>query len=76
MVKYYYNADGKAEKKLWTNLFGFKVGTSRDCRIVINEAKRHGISYEELYEYKRRIRIWEYHHYLLITDLKIQILLI
>lgn len=28
-------------------------GTSRDCMIFVNEAKRQGVSYEELCEYKR-----------------------
>jgi hypothetical protein len=28
-------------------------GTSRDCMIFVNEDKRHGVSYEELCEYKR-----------------------
>lgn len=60
MVKYYYNADGKSREEIMNEFVRVcKVGTSRDCRIVVNEAKRHGISYEELCEYKREIRIWE-----------------
>ena len=31
-----------------------KNGTSKDCMIYVNEAKRKGISYEELCEYKRK----------------------
>lgn len=54
MSKYYYNADGKSKEEIMNEFVRIcKVGTSRDCRIVVNEAKRHGISYEELCDYKR-----------------------
>ena len=54
MSKYYYNADGKSKEEIMNEFVRIcKVGTSRDCRIVVDEAKRHGISYEELCEYKR-----------------------
>ena len=56
MVKYYYNADGKSKEEIMNEFVRVcKVGTSRDCRIVVDEAKRHGISYEELCEYKRNV---------------------
>lgn len=56
MSKYYYNADGKSKEEIMNEFVHIcKVGTSRDCRIVIDEAKRHGISYEELCEYKRSV---------------------
>lgn len=32
------------------------TGTSKDSRIAVAEAKRNGVSYEELCEYKRRHR--------------------
>ena len=54
MSKYYYNADGKSKEEIMNEFVRIcKVGTSRDCRIVVDEAKRHGISYEELCDYKR-----------------------
>ena len=31
-----------------------KSGTSRDCRIYVQEAKRKGVTYAELCEYKRK----------------------
>ena len=31
-----------------------KTGTSKDCRIFVEQAKKQGISYEELCEYKRQ----------------------
>ena len=56
MAKYYYNADGKSKEEIMNEFVRVcKVGTSRDCRIVVDEAKRHGISYEELCEYKRNV---------------------
>ena len=56
MGKYYYNADGKSKQEIMDEFVRIcKVGTSRDCRIVVDEAKRHGISYEELCEYKRSL---------------------
>ena len=58
MGKYHYNADGKSKEEIMDEFVRIcKVGTSRDCRIVVNEAKRHGISYEELCEYKRNLGI-------------------
>ena len=30
-----------------------RTGTSKDCRIFVQEASRKGISYEQLCEYKR-----------------------
>lgn len=55
MSKYYYSADGKSREEIMDEFARVcKSGTSRDCRIVVDEAKRHGISYEELCEYKRR----------------------
>lgn len=30
------------------------TGTSKDCRLFVQEAKRKGISYEELCDYKRQ----------------------
>lgn len=54
MSKYYYNADGKSKEDILNEFVRIcKVGSSRDCRIVVDEAKRQGISYEELCEYKR-----------------------
>lgn len=54
MRKYYYSADGKTKREILDEFVRVcKVGTSRDCRIVVNEAARYGISYEELCEYKR-----------------------
>ena len=32
-----------------------KNGTSRDCSRFVQEAKRNGVSYEELCEYKRSV---------------------
>ena len=61
MSKYYYNADGKSKEEIMNEFVRIcKVGTSRDCRIVVDEAKRHGISYEELCEYKRNISRWKH----------------
>lgn len=52
----YYNADGKSKGEIMNEFVRIcKVGTSRDCRIVVDEARGHGISYEELCEYKRSI---------------------
>lgn len=54
MKKYYYNVTGKSKQEVMNEFVRIcKVGTSRDCRIFVDEVKRHGISYEELYEYKR-----------------------
>ena len=56
MSKYYYNADGKTKQEILDEFVRVsKTGTSRDCRIVVQEAGRVGISYEELCEYKRNI---------------------
>ena len=56
MGKYYYNADEKSKAEIMDEFVRIcKVGTSRDCRIVVDEAKRQGISYEELCEYKRSL---------------------
>lgn len=56
MKKYYYDATGKSKKEIMDEFVRIcKVGTSRDCRVVVDEAKRHGISYEELCEYKRNM---------------------
>ena len=58
MSKYYYNADGKSKQEIMDEFVRIcKVGTSRDCRIVVAEAKRNGISYEELCEYKQSLGI-------------------
>lgn len=47
MKKYYYNADGKTQKEILEEFIRIcETGTSRDCRIVVQEAIRHGISYE------------------------------
>lgn len=55
MSKYYYSADGKSREEIMDEFASVcKSGNSRDCRIVVDEAKRRGISYEELCEYKRR----------------------
>lgn len=55
MGKYYYNADGNSREDIMDEFVRVcKSETSRDCRIVVDVAKRHGISYEELCEYKRR----------------------
>lgn len=55
MSKYCYNANGKSKREIMDEFVRIcKVGTSRDCRIVVNEAQRHGISYGELCAYKRR----------------------
>ena len=32
-----------------------KVGTSHDCSVFVSEARRKGITYEELCEYKRKV---------------------
>lgn len=57
MGKYYYDATGKSKQEIFDEFVRIcKVGTSRDCRIVVDEAKKHGISYEELCEYKRNVR--------------------
>lgn len=56
MSKYYYNADGKTKQEILDEFVRVcKAGTSRDCRIVVQEAGRVGISYAELCEYKRSI---------------------
>lgn len=34
----------------------WKHGTSKDSRMVVDEAKRNGVSYEELCEHKRSQR--------------------
>ena len=49
-------SNGKSKQEIMDEFVRIcKVGTSRDCRIVVDEAKRHGISYEELCEYKRNV---------------------
>lgn len=56
MSKYYYNAEGKTKQEIMDEFVRIcKLGSSRDCRIVVQEAKMHGISYEELCEYKRSL---------------------
>lgn len=55
-MKYYYDAEGKSKREILDEFVRIcKIGTSRDCKIVVDEAKRQGISYEELCEYKRNI---------------------
>ena len=57
MGRYYYNSDGKSKEEILNEFVRIcKLGTSRDCRIVVQEAKRQGISYEELCQYKRKIK--------------------
>lgn len=56
MNKYYMDADGKSKEDICKEFVRIcKIGTSRDCRIVVDEARRHGVSYEELCEYKRNV---------------------
>ena len=56
MGRYYYNAEGKSKEEIMNEFVRIcKVGTSRDCRIVVNEARKHGITYEELCDYKRSV---------------------
>lgn len=55
-MKYYYSAEGKSKQQILDEFVRIcKIGTSRDCKIVVDEAKRKGISYEELCEYKRKV---------------------
>lgn len=56
MKKYYYNAEGKSKQEIMDEFVRIcKIGTSRDCRIVVDEARRNGVSYEELCEYKQNM---------------------
>lgn len=56
MKKYYYDATGKTKQEIFDEFIRVcKTGTSRDCRILVQEAGRVGISYAELCEYKRNI---------------------
>ena len=44
MKKYYYNVTGKSKQEVMNEFVRIcKVGTSRDCRIFVDEAKRHEI---------------------------------
>lgn len=55
MKRYYYNASGKSRQEILDEFVRVcEVGTSRDCRIIVQAAMGEGISYEELCEYKRR----------------------
>lgn len=54
MKKYYYDATEKTREEIMNEFVRVcKHGSSRDCRIVVYEAARNGVSYEELCEYKR-----------------------
>lgn len=57
MGKYYYDTTGKTKQEILDEFVRVcKTGTSRDSRIVVQEAKRFGISYDELCEYKRNVK--------------------
>ena len=54
MKRYYPDFEGKSKQEILDEFVRIcREGTSKDCSKVVHEAKRHGVLYEELCEYKR-----------------------
>lgn len=54
-MKKYYDFSKMTKQEIMDKVIEvWENGTSRDSRIVVDEAKRNGVSYEELCDYKRR----------------------
>lgn len=52
------NLDGMNKEKICKEFVKIcKNGTSKDCMKFVYEAKRNGVSYEELCEYKRNVTL-------------------
>ena len=52
-----FNLEGKTKEQICEQFIKVcKNGTSMDCSKFVHEAKRNGVSYEELCEYKRLSR--------------------
>ena len=50
------NLEGKNKEQICKEFVEVcKNGTSKDCSRFVHEAKRNGVSYEELCEYKRSV---------------------